>query len=199
MARCVRTISREMGLLSAPFFKARPALAISGVLVASFLASFALMWRAWNTSPAAVPVSAASPRPMSAREPRLLPAPAAAAPDHTPMSAAARPAAPVRPAPPDAEAAEETDASGPMPLGINVYNRRNRHRYEGYVQNTSNRPLSVTLEVVAADGRGNSTLQLELPAWGRQDFSSDSGFDMQSNDRIVVHSDPYQDITVVVP
>jgi hypothetical protein len=142
-----------MGLL-----KERPALTLAGAFVASFVVSFALMWRA--RGPAAVSAD---------------------------------------PPPSDAAVAEETDAAGPMPLGINVYHRHKGNPYQGYVQNTSPKLLSVTLEVVGADGRANSTLRLELSAWERKDFNNDSGLDMHSNDQIVVHSDPYPDVTVQVP
>jgi hypothetical protein len=32
-----------------------------------------------------------------------------------------------------------------------------------------------------------------------QDFSSDAAFEMQPNDRVVVHSDSYRDIVAEVP
>ena len=85
---------------------------------------------------------------------------------------------------------------GVVPVAINIWNRRNRHRIEGYVSNTSDKPLSLTLKVV---GQGNSVLQLNLPPGARKEFSSDSGFDMQENDRVVVHSEPFQDIVTDVP
>jgi hypothetical protein len=180
------------------FVSVRPALAIAGAIVGGFIVSFALMWRV-QVPPAAA--AAGPPSPPSVPEPRSMPTVGPSR--EAAYRVAAVRAVPVSvrptPAPNVAEVAAETDAAGPMPIGINVYNRRARHRFEGYVANASNKPLSVTLEVVGAEGRGNSSLKIELPAGGRQDFNSESGLDMQTNDQIVVHSDYYEDVTVAVP
>jgi hypothetical protein len=182
------------------FLTTRPALAIAMTIAGSFVVSFALMWRAQG--PAAAVTATVPPTRMSVHDPRALPT-VMAQTNAANRAPPARPApASVRRAPPppkDVGLAEDADSAAPMPIAINVFNRRNRHRFEGYVANTSNQPLSVTVEVVGAEGRGNSTLRLEVPAGGQQDFSSDSGLDMQSNDQIVVHSDHYQDITAQVP
>ncbi len=205
MAQVVRELSRQVGrkigFLNAPpaLVNARPALILAGVFVVSFVVSFALMWRARDSAA----VSAAPPPPllpaMPARAPRAPPTLGAPSDARNRLASVRPPPVPM-PAPTQgAEATPATDAAGPIPLAINVYNRLHRHRHEGYVANTSNEPVSVTLEVVGADGRGNSTLQFEVPAGGRQEFSTDSGLDMRSNDQIVVHSDHYRDITVQVP
>ena len=85
---------------------------------------------------------------------------------------------------------------GVVPVAINIWNRRNRHRIEGYVWNTSGRQLSLMLEVV---GQGNSVLHLDLPPSARRELSAESGFEMQSNDRVIVRSEPFQDLVTEVP
>jgi hypothetical protein len=61
---------------------------------------------------------------------------------------------------------------------------------------TSGRQLSLILEVV---GQGNSVLHLDLPPNARRELSADSGFEMQSNDRVIVRSEPFQDLVTQVP
>jgi hypothetical protein len=194
LAQFVRKISGQVGLVIA-----RPAVSITGAIVGGFVVSFVLMWQA--RGPAAANTAGAPSRTLPAVEPPALPTSMA-----PPRADSWGP--PVRRAPagvranlpqPSAAPTDESDPTAPMPVGINVYNRRARHRIEGYVANTSNKPLSVTLERVGAEGRGNSTLSIELPPGGRRDFSSDSGLDLQTNDQVVVHSEPYQDISIQVP
>jgi hypothetical protein len=89
--------------------------------------------------------------------------------------------------------------TGPVPIGINVYNRRARHRFEGYIASSTPRPLSVTVDVVDKDGRPIGSHQFELAPWQHIEFNSESGFAMGTTDRLVVHSPPYDDVTVDVP
>lgn len=181
------------------FLSAHPAPAIAGAVVVSFVVSFALMWHGQRPT---APVIADRPPAKSTAEGRGSPIRMSGS-DASAWAAPLRPASVSGPAaPPPAKAAAADDdagSPGPVPVAINVFNRRNRHRIEGYVANTSNKPLSVTLEVVGGAGRGSSTLQLDLPVGGREDFSTDSGLDMRSNDQIVVHCDPYLDVTAQVP
>lgn len=95
----------------------------------------------------------------------------------------------------DAEDPAETS----VPADFNVFNRRNRHRFEGYVLNRAGKPLSVEIETKTDSNQRPSRLQLDLAPGERREFTSQDGLDLHSNDQLVLHSPPYRDLTIAVP
>jgi hypothetical protein len=96
--------------------------------------------------------------------------------------------------------AESDDATpATLPVAFNVFNRRNRHKIEGFVTNTSRQRLYVSMEVIAADGQPSSQVVMSLEPHEKKTFGTDSGLDLHPRDRLVLHSQPYPDVTAEVP
>ena len=178
---------------------ARPTLAIGIVILGSFAISFTLRWHGRHPPGPAVAIAAATAPGVSTLEAGGPQTRTAEMREAVPVPSAGRRELAV-PAPVvNAPVGDVPDATGPLPVAISVFNRRNRHRIEGTVVNTSTTRLTLTLEVVAAEGRGNSTISLDLPPGGQQQFSNEFGLDIQSKDHVILHSDSFPDLTAEVP
>jgi hypothetical protein len=150
-----------------------------------------LMWqhKTEGTAPA-LPVSQ-SPRPAQSAP---VPQPAMVQPVSSVVAAA-----PKRPAAPIAAVPEDNPGGPALPLTYNVFNRRGRHKIEGFVRNMSPETLSLTLQVMNASGEAAAQQNLVLAPAEQKNFGTDSGLNMQSGDKVIFRSPPYQDTTIEIP
>jgi hypothetical protein len=113
----------------------------------------------------------------------------------SPPTAAARPRVSTAEAPAPGTDSEATA----LPLAFNVYNRHTRGKIEGFIKNMSGQPMSVALQVVDASGKPTAQAELNLGPAEQKSFGTDSGLDIHSRDRVILHSPPYQDSSIEVP
>jgi len=167
-------------------------------MVVTFSLTFAILMRGQETE-TLQPQAPASQTPEVAR------------PESMPSRMAARPPELVEPVSPPADAARsrvstaEAPAPGAspgatvLPLAFNIYNRHARGKIEGFIRNMSGQPMSVALQVVDAAGQPTAQAELNLAPAEQKGFGTDSGLDIHSRDRVILHSPPYQDGSMEVP
>jgi hypothetical protein len=157
-------------------------------MIASAALTFAILMR--QHKPEGTPPELQSPHPA---QPAPTAPPARMQPASSDLTAAPRQAAaPI--------AAVPEDKGGPaLPLTYNVFDRRGRHKIEGFVRNMSAETLSLTLQVMDASGEAGAQQNLVLAPAEQKNFGTDSGLNIQSGDKVIFRSPPYQDISVDVP
>lgn len=167
-------------------------------MIVSFSLTFAILMRERITE--ALPSQTRAPQLLVAAHSEPISSPltqaAPALMERTLTAAAAAAAAPMRPS---LTTAAVNSEGATLPLTYNVYNRRDRGKIEGFVKNMSGQALSVTLQVVDAAGQPTTQVELTLAPAEQKGFGTDSGLDIHSRDRVILHSPPYQDGSMEVP
>jgi hypothetical protein len=166
-------------------------------MVVTFSLTFAILMREQKTE-ASRPQNLASLAPQMAQSE---PTPRRMAPRPPELAAPASPPAAARSVVSAAEA--PTPGANPegttLPLAFNVYNRRAHGKIEGFIKNMSGQPMAVALQVVDASGQPTAQAELNLAPGEQKGFGTDSGLDLHSRDRVILHSPPYQDSSMEVP
>ncbi|MGO9993406.1 MAG: hypothetical protein ACLPTF_12950 [Steroidobacteraceae bacterium] len=182
-----------------------PSIAIMMMVV--FCVSFTLFW--WERKTEALTFSTPQFLPIAEAD---LPPPATVTPVTQPVPpppavevVRERASAPVNPvaanAPPpsnDATPSDEAPAR-PLPIYFRIRNLRDLSRIEGEIRNNSSSPLSIILRAVNANTQATTELSLDIAPGETKPYSTDDGLVMNTNDRLIVHSPPFQDRVLRVP
>jgi hypothetical protein len=171
-------------------------------MLSVFVVSFGIMWRQRTTE---LPAPESPPAALVADRERQPPVSAAASPPWAGdrPTPAAYPTATVQRV--RAEARADVGAEGtrnqlqPMPVSIQVWNRANKHRIDGTVQNLGPSTMTVTARVENSTTHAISEFDLVIEPQETKRFSSETGLEIHANDQITFTSLPYADQTQIVP
>ena len=166
-------------------------------MLVSFSLTFAILMRERKTTAAPPPTLVSQP-PADVRSESISSHPAPEQPGFVERTLPAA-AAPVRPSSASEAAAVTSHEGGALPLAFNVYNRHARGKIEGFIKNMSGQSMSVSLQVVDASGQPTTQAELSLAPAEQKSFGTDSGLDIHSGERVILHSPPYQDGSLEVP
>lgn len=161
-------------------------------MLLSFTVSFAFMY--WHGEPKASAIPETLPATSVVEPPSPRPAPLANARSPLPVSGPQAPSHAQARADSSTAAAEE-----PVPVDIQIWNRRHKGKVEGRIHNTSDHPLSVTILGRNSSGEQTAQLMLDLTAGEEKSFGTDQGMDLHESDQIVVSSAGYQNKESAVP
>jgi hypothetical protein len=133
------------------------------------------------------------------------PRPASAESAEAPSLPHSRSDAKVQSAPASAQQTDSTGAAGGdaptdmLPVSFNLWNRPKQHRILGSVQNLTAEAMLLTIRA-SNEGTQNKSaeIQIDLAPGEQKSFSSDE-LDMSTQDRLIFHSPPYQDLQTTVP
>jgi hypothetical protein len=125
--------------------------------------------------------------------PSVLPPPVAAAP------VAAMPVPAARPTGPLDSAASSPPAAPAMPVTLSFRHPARLGKIVARLYSNADESLPVQASIVSASEKRTVYAQLEVPANGQASLGDDTGYDLQTGDRITLKSPPYEPRVITVP